>query len=197
MRRTFQQRLLAIPGSLILLFFFASTTPTQTGAAQRGTAEQRTARYFESIRKSPPQQWAFLLKMPKGGDLHNHLGGAAYAENMLESAARNSLCIDESSMSITRPEAGGQCAAGQVEAARAEVDNRLSNSLVEAFSMRDFVPGKESNHDHFFATFDKFGAVVVQDAGTLVAEVVRRAEMGIDQGKAVRSGGHYGLLLPV
>ena len=38
--------------------------------SRRGAAEQKTAGYFESIRKSPPKQLAFLLKMPKGGDLN-------------------------------------------------------------------------------------------------------------------------------
>jgi hypothetical protein len=32
-----------------------------TVKAQRGAAEQKTAGYFESIRKSPPKQLAFLL----------------------------------------------------------------------------------------------------------------------------------------
>ena len=53
---------------------------------QRGS-EQKTASYFESIRKSPPQQMAFLLKMPKGADLHNHLSGGIYAERYIEWAA--------------------------------------------------------------------------------------------------------------
>jgi adenosine deaminase len=155
---------------------FAAIIATVAVCHAVGQTPAQMERRFAELRKSPPELYAFLYRMPKGGDLHNHLAGAAYAENMLESAARNSLCIDERSMSITRPETGGgRCAPGQVGAARAELDNRLSNLLVDAFSMRDFVPGKESNHDHFFSSFDKFGAVVVEDAGTLVAEVVRRA----------------------
>ena len=62
--------------------------------SQRGVSEQKTAGYFESIRKSPPKQLAFLLKMPKGGDLHNHLSGSIYAERYIEWAAENGLCIN-------------------------------------------------------------------------------------------------------
>ena len=40
---------------------------------QPAAATERTARHFDSIRNSPPQLLAFLLEMPKGGDLHNHL----------------------------------------------------------------------------------------------------------------------------
>ena len=73
--------------TLVTVLSSALTLPAQTNVrpkplvTQRSTAEQKTAAYFESIRKSPPQQMAFLLKMPKGGDLHNHLSGAIYAEH--------------------------------------------------------------------------------------------------------------------
>ena len=43
--------------------------------------EAATARYFASIRNNPSLLLAFLADMPKGGDLHNHLSGAIYAES--------------------------------------------------------------------------------------------------------------------
>src|SRR5437764_12825156 len=58
------------------------------------SAEQRTARHFESLRKSPPQLLAFLLAMPKGGDLHNHLSGAIYAESYIQWASDSGLCVN-------------------------------------------------------------------------------------------------------
>lgn len=45
-------------------------------AVMSETAEERTARYFDSVRKNPSLLLAFLEQMPKGGDLHNHMGGA-------------------------------------------------------------------------------------------------------------------------
>ncbi len=73
---------------LLLLLLCVYASPAQPSRALRdarssssASIEQRTSRYFESIRKSPPQELAFLLKMPKGGDLHNHLSGAIYAES--------------------------------------------------------------------------------------------------------------------
>src|SRR6266853_5063919 len=109
MHRTFQQRLLATLESLILVLFFASNTPAQTGARQRDTSEQRTARYFESIRKSPPQMLAFLLKMPKGGDLHSHLSGAVYAESYIQWAADNGLCVNTTTMALSAPAPSAKC----------------------------------------------------------------------------------------
>ena len=81
---------------LLLLCVFASqaqpgSASQETRASRPGSTEQRTARYFESIRKSPPQELAFLLKMPKGGDLHNHLSGAIYAESYIQWASDNGL----------------------------------------------------------------------------------------------------------
>jgi hypothetical protein len=130
----------------------------------------KVERRFTELRNSPPELYAFLLRMPKGGDLHNHLGGDVYAESLVEAAAEDSLCVDERAMSLVR-----QCGADAVKATRARADNRLFNSLVDSLSMRDFVAGRESNHDHFFNTFDKFSAISHQHDGEFVAEVVRRA----------------------
>jgi hypothetical protein len=44
--------------------------------------------------------------------------------------------------------------------------------MIDSLSMRDFVAGKESGHDHFFATFGKFGPV---DSGEFVSEIAQRA----------------------
>ncbi|PYX99507.1 MAG: hypothetical protein DMG64_19245 [Acidobacteria bacterium] len=67
------------------------------------TPEQRTSNYLESIRKSPPLLAAFLREMPKGGDLHNHLIGAIYAESYLQFAVNDKLCIDQKHLTFAQP----------------------------------------------------------------------------------------------
>ncbi|MDQ2950603.1 MAG: adenosine deaminase, partial [Acidobacteriota bacterium] len=37
---------------------------------------QSVDQLFNTLRNSPPELYAFLLRMPKGADLHNHLSGA-------------------------------------------------------------------------------------------------------------------------
>ena len=59
--------------------------------AAADTPEAVTARRFASIRNNPPLLLAFLREMPKGGDLHNHLSGAVYAESYLRWAAEDKL----------------------------------------------------------------------------------------------------------
>src|SRR6185295_3073470 len=87
------------------------------------TAEIATARYFASVRNEPPQLLAFLNRMPKGGDLHNHLSGAIYAESYLRWGAEDNLCLATATMSIV----AAPCDAG---AGRPPVADVLRNSTL-------------------------------------------------------------------
>lgn len=118
----------------------------------------------------------FLRAFPKGADLHNHLVGAIYAENMLDWAARDNLCVSLKEKRIldhacTHP--------GDEEIPAAELSHHADaeNVLIDALSMRDFVPspGDASGHDHFFATFARFGAIEDAHAGDMLAEARDRA----------------------
>lgn len=151
---------------------WVSTSSAQTRARSSLTAvlDRRVA----ELRNSPPELYAFLLRMPKGADLHNHLSGAVYAERFIEEAANNSLCIDPRTSSIAGA-VGQNCPEGDLPAGRALSDTHLFASLVDSLSMRDFVPGHESGHDHFFDTFDKFSAASSEESGKFAADVTRRA----------------------
>jgi len=147
-----------------------ATAPTSPAGA---TMEQR----FAAARKNPPELYAFLLRMPKGGDLHLHLTGAIYAETYLRIAAEDGLCLDLRTHAIVAPltAAGSTHCGDGVEASHAQSDNALANAMIDSLSMRNFVPGRESGHDHFFAAFAKFGPFQPRHRGELLAEVVRRA----------------------
>src|ERR1700726_1761627 len=75
-------------GDRYLIFFLFSAL----AAAQ--TAEQRTACYLDSVRNQPSLLLAFLHDIPKGGDLHNHLNGTVYAEDLIDFAASDNFCVD-------------------------------------------------------------------------------------------------------
>jgi adenosine deaminase len=133
----------------------------------------RTNRRLTELKKSPLDLFAFLYRMPKGADLHNHLSGAIYAEDFLQAAVEEHLCVDKTAMALVpAPAQGSACPAGQADAASTRTDNTLRNALIDNFSMRNFVPGKQSAHDHFFDSFDKFGAV---GSTALISGVVQRA----------------------
>src|SRR3974390_2146297 len=81
--------------AVVAAFVFAAVS----FAANRPSAssEAQTGRYFDSIRKDPNLLVAFLLEMPKGGDLHNHLSGAIYAETLIDWAKEKRASADHTS----------------------------------------------------------------------------------------------------
>jgi adenosine deaminase len=146
-------------------------------AQSRATPEQRANRYLESVRHSPPLALAFLREMPKGGDLHNHLGGAIYAEDLIDYAAQDKLCFDRATMSAVAGECDSTC---DGTAAKPAVecgyhDPALYNTIIDAWSMRNWERGRESGHDHFFATFFKFDLASRNHMGDATARAIERA----------------------
>jgi hypothetical protein len=154
---------------LVLLAIFAHAAWAQREA----TPEQKTARHFETIRNQPSLLMDFLHQMPKGGDLHNHLSGAVYAESFIRWAVEDGLCIDGNTATLVSPPCDP--AKDKQPAAAALQDTGLYGRLLDAFSMRGWLPGVESGHDHFFATFGKFGAASSNHTAGMLAEVRSRA----------------------
>ena len=151
---------------------------SQRTTTQRGASEQRTANYFESIRKSPPKQLAFLLKMPKGGDLHNHLSGAIYAERYIEWAAEKGLCINNRTMALAVPASPSKCDPDQAPASTALTSSVLYRQMIDAWSMRNSQLSGQSGHDHFFDAFGRFGPATYDNNGKMLAEAVKSAARG-------------------
>src|SRR5436190_4861079 len=116
---------------LLSIFFLTASSPAQT-------PEQHTSNYLESIRKSPPLLEAFLREMPKGGDLHNHLIGAIYAEIYLQCAISDKLCIDQKQLTFAQPPCDES--RNTVPAERVTTDPTLYRLMIGVLSMRDFVP---------------------------------------------------------
>ena len=152
----------------------SSSRRSQTDTSTLRSAEQRTARYLESIRNSPPELWAFVLQMPKGADLHNHLSGAIYAESYIKWAAESGDCINTTTMAASL----APCATGQVPATNALTNSLLYRQLIDAWSMRNWQLSGQSGHDHFFDTFGKFGVATYDRQGAMLAEAVARAARG-------------------
>ncbi|HEY0546855.1 MAG TPA: hypothetical protein VGC91_15855 [Pyrinomonadaceae bacterium] len=158
--------------SLALLLLFAFVLQAQTG----GTPEQKTARFFDSLRKLPPQQLAFLLKMPKGGDLHNHLSGSVYAERYIEWAADKGLCVNQTTLALSQ--APCDQGSGQLPATTALTNGVLYRQMIDAWSMRYWQFSGQNGHDHFFDTFGKFGVATYGQTGGMLADAAARAARG-------------------
>jgi len=132
--------------------------------------EARTATYLDRIADSPPRLRIFLQTMPKGGDLHNHAGGANFAEDYLRWAAADGLCIATDSYHVVDPPCDTP---NRVPAVALERNYRNYSRAIDAFSTRGFEKGfgdpMVSGYDRFFATFDAFGAAYGRHVGEALA----------------------------
>lgn len=155
-----------------LLVAAGSAAPAAARSPAPGaTNAQRTALKLEAIRSQPAKLRAFMLALPKGADLHNHLSGAVPTETLIGYAVQDGLCIEAATLTaMDAPPAGAQCPLGQRPAADARTDPVFFAQIVRAWSMEGFRPGAgESGHDHFFATFGKFGAATARKGDMLAA----------------------------
>ena len=157
----------------LIVILTALLTPASLLAASPAASEVRTERYMEGIRKDPNLLLAFLREMPKGGDLHNHLSGAIYAETLIDWAAAHDACVDPKTLYLSAPPCGME--KSTVPAKNALSDPVLYRSMVDAFSMRNWELSGQSGHDHFFDSFDKFGAATHGNTGSMLAETAARA----------------------
>ncbi len=171
--------------TLVLLCALAATAQSpdaqKAGLKSKQSAfEQKTARYFESIRKSPPQQLAFLLRMPKGGDLHNHLSGSIYAESYIQWAADNGLCVNNQTLTLLVPAVKSTCdPKSNLSPVSAALTNYvLYRQMIDAWSMRNWQLSGQTGHDHFFDAFVKFGPATSSQIGRMIAEAASRAARG-------------------
>jgi adenosine deaminase len=172
-------RALALVLSCAMALTAPSTGPhTARAASAQDSSEQKAARYFETIRKSPSQLWKFLLTMPKGGDLHNHVSGSIYAESYIQWAAENGLCVNNKSLALTVPPTKSSCAANEIPAATALTNSVFFHQLVDAWSMRNWELSGDTGRDHFFNAFGKFGAATYGQTGRMIAEAATRAAHG-------------------
>jgi adenosine deaminase len=145
-------------------------------AANGAALERRAALNLQAAKDNPLALRHFLLGMPKGADLHNHLAGAVYAESWIRVAAQAKLCIDPVAHALSRPQSDGACPSGHVAGTEALNNQQLYDGLVDAFSMRSFVPSTGiSGHNHFFATFAKFQEAYSLRLGENVDEIASRA----------------------
>lgn len=148
----------------------AATPAHQAPAPPAETPEQKTEKAFEAAKSYPPALYAFLHAMPKGGDLHNHMTGAVYAESYVQWAVANNLCADGKTLALT----SSPCKEGQVEAKQALSDPVLYREMLANWSMLGWPMSGKSGHDHFFDTFLKFDPAGMGHYGEMLAELARR-----------------------
>jgi adenosine deaminase len=180
-------RRLCAAGLLCLLAGFAavhlqaSKSGEAAKAARDATGEEKAEERLNAARANPEQLREWLIKMPKGADLHYHLSGGVYAESFISWAAEDGLCVDIKKLALTKCAAPGETSSGVVPASDAFRSHPLYDQLVDSFSMRDFQGTVTSGHDHFFSSFDKFGGISARHRPEEVEEVASRAALENEQ----------------
>ncbi|KTC75479.1 adenosine deaminase [Legionella birminghamensis] len=135
------------------------------------SAQSSVEQVFDQVRQDPNALYAFLKEMPKGGELHYHLSGGAYPETMVKLASEQDYCLDLQTLSVAKIT---ETCKG-IKTSHIFKNPELYDQIIRSWSMKNFIAGKESGHDHFFATFFKFTNLVMDNHIPLLAEVIQRA----------------------
>jgi adenosine deaminase len=140
-------------------------------------AERRASLIYEAnLHQGPEALRAFLADFPKGADLHVHLSGAVYAETFIRDAAEDGLCVDPATLSLAKPPCRGNLVPAKTFTGNIDRQTQLLyDKLIDSLSIRSFVPTPAwSEHDQFFAVFDRTGGLK-DHTGEWVDEVAARA----------------------
>jgi adenosine deaminase len=167
-----------LPVRLLVCLAIVFTGCTHNSSSRISESEARTARVFSSFsHQGPLALRAFLEQFPKGADLHVHLSGAVYAETFIRDAAEDGICVDPVALKFAKPPCTGKLvAAADLSGSMTPANQALYDKLIDAFSMRSFVPvPSESGHDQFFSTFDHFRGLKGNHTGEWVDEIAARS----------------------
>lgn len=138
---------------------------------QNSNNAQKTAKYFNTIKTNPEALQVFLNKMPKGGDLHNHIDGAVYAENLIQYSANENYCLHPKIYEVYKDP---NCPK-QDQLQNIPYEPALYDRLIDNWSMRNFPINTQSGQKHFFAVFPKIEALVVANLPKVIAGIANRA----------------------
>ncbi|WP_162250770.1 adenosine deaminase [Pelomonas sp. Root1217] len=132
--------------------------------------EAGTAKAFQKLRTSPWLLRQFMASFPKGGDLHNHLDGSIYAENIIKWAAEDGKCVAPITGQISFP----PCDTSRPAMKDYAADSVNYRQLVDAYSVRNYERGPKSGHDQVFDTFGRFIPGTLGREGDMLREATNR-----------------------
>lgn len=156
-----------LAASLIIFILLSASIGIGGCYVAKGSAvnEKLTENQLETLRSNPEELRAFFLAMPKGGDIHNHMTGSIYAEDLIEEAANSGQCVSLDNYTVS----GRYCgSANSAPVSDAYSNSQLYSQIVDEWSVRDIDQSQESDHDDFFNSFGRFGGAT-SNTSSLVA----------------------------
>ncbi len=137
----------------------AMLQPTSPAFAD-SVSEQAASEALSAMASDRASLRVFLQAMPKGGDLHNHLGGVPSAEDWLGWAEDAGYCADRGTLALLPP----PCKDADKISLIATSQPFEYARLVDHFSTRGWQRGiganEVSGHTQFFRVFERIGPVV-------------------------------------
>jgi len=160
--------------SVAVLAFAAHAAPAGKPAA---SGEQAVAAIVAKLADDPLALHQFLRPMPKGGDLHNHLSGAIWAEDYIAWGAQAGYCASADGLTVVPPPCPPERALSRPQPQGSDAPSRL----IDSFSTRGWQLGvgrnERSGHDQFFQTFGQFAPIAHIATGKMLAAVRRNAAL--------------------
>ena len=168
---------LTLKGLILSLCLMSMSAAAQETNSNRADAGVRIGNAGMTWERALIEGWgrSFMQQFPKGGDLHNHLTGAIYAETWIEWAVEDGLCVDLSIPALRDPGDDTCGEIGLVSAASVNANDLERRALIDSLSNRSFVPlNGYSGHNDFFDTFARMARKSYR-LGDMLAAVARRA----------------------
>lgn len=137
--------------------------------------QNRTQRHDCHGKNNNNQLQIAMRAMPKGADLHSHLSGAVYAEDIIGYGQDLDACVDKNAAAVGLGAIRNPQCKNQFSLKTLNTNPSRYDSIVNAWSLRQYPTGNASSHDHFFDTFLKFWPIYDQNRGHALADVARRA----------------------
>lgn len=166
-----------IINSVKVFFTLCFLTGAFNGTAQAQTIDE----YFQKIRNNEAELTAFISQMPKGGDLHNHYTGAVYAESYVNWMIEANCCVNPQTLEARRA-SPKSCDSGFVkflslQSTMKPADFEIFKSkIIRFYSTKEHDQvGTDAREEHFFASFDKFGAASGMNYDRGLKELKNRA----------------------
>ncbi len=114
----------------------------------------------------------FVQQIPKGADLHNHISGGVSIDKFMQWAAADGFCADPADWLAV----AGPCTGKQVPLANIRTDQNMYAAVLSSWSMEGHKnDALLDRHAHFFATFDKFDAVLDAHWADSIADMLATA----------------------
>lgn len=160
--------------AISLLFLITIVFLTQSAERSRSHRTCTTCgveKAFQLAKQSDPELISFIRTMPKGGDLHNHLSGATYAEYLLLSAKQQGLGYNVESRKFVSN--SNLSSSGSISVDSLIRNTVLCSQFFDTYSMRGWYPNTTNGHDLFFNTFNYMGTANRLQP-EMLAEVISR-----------------------